>query len=128
MLILATKMSDYCIFFEALRQVLPLPLIIREHCLGCTYGYLSQTEHDFCLNTGYGMQIYYCLQEALERMDIQQLHNAVKKEIPTKDYTHLLKTIQSDKNMQLKFCQFLLNVNNEYNDILSLCYDYDNNY
>ncbi len=119
-------MMDYCSFFEALREVLPLSQIIRERCPGCIHGYLSQTEHDFCL-MGYGMKIYYCLQEALERTDIQKLDEMVKKTTQTKNYGYLLKTIQNDKNMQLKFCQFLFNVNNVYSDMFTMCYDHDNN-
>ena len=135
-------MSCGSMFFEALKEVLPLRQIIEEKCFGCSVHHPSQRQHDLCLMSGYGAQVLCCYKEALERVPRLQLMEALVRivEKSNTDFIDVfnklfikrdpLERIKHDTDLQLEFICFLLDKKKPLSGhnkerICSICYDFD---
>ena len=53
--------------------------LVKEHCTGCQRGSLSQREHE-CLTGDYKLQILMNLEEALSKIQIEEVFQKLKDE------------------------------------------------
>ncbi len=119
-------LSSQLLFFESVKKVLNLREIVQENCFGCMVNHPSQVQHDLCLMSGYGEQLYQCYQEALNRISRPALMKILIQMIEDSDTVTLselinelfiqkdpLGQIQNDIEMQYKFICFLLKIKDQ---------------
>ena len=106
-------------FYQALKEVLSLKSVIRENCSGCK-SLMVAKQHDLCMMTGYGLQLYQCVQEALNRVSRKRLMTVMLDLVKQSDtdfesvFSELflendpLEQIKYDTEKQLEFVCYLL--------------------
>ena len=50
-----------------------LSRVIKENCYGCIYDCPSQHDHDICCNPSFEEVLDQCLEEAISKVDVNQL-------------------------------------------------------
>jgi hypothetical protein len=66
------KMTCMKVLF-AKHVVLELPKVIEKKCYGCMINHPSQKQHDVCLQMNKTEQIWLCIDEALERINEEEI-------------------------------------------------------
>ena len=137
--------STRLFFYKALKEVFPINAVVKEKCFGCSVNHPSQDQHDLCLMSGYGMQVFNTYQEALLRVpraklmetlvDVVKHSNTDFVDVFTLLFTEYdpLERIKHDGEMQLEFVCFLLDKELPYHSsgidrtkIYAICAEYDN--
>ena len=131
-------------FYQALKEVLSLKQVIRENCSGCK-SVLTAKQHDLCMMTGYGLQLYHCVEEALNHVSRKRLMSVMLDLVKQSDsnfesvFNELfldndpLEQIKYDTEKQLEFVCYLLDkpvpvehtTNRNRMNMICCVYDYE---
>ena len=135
--------DERVLFYKALKKELQLEQVISENCFGCIVNHPSQRQHDLCLMSEYGEQVFRCYEQALSQVSRPKLMETLidlVQQSDTIDFMHVFKElfiqkdpleqIKYDSEMQLEFVSFLLDENKvisgtDRNKIYSICHGHD---
>lgn len=131
------------LFYQAVKEVFPLDAVVKTNCFGCSVNHPSQDQHDLCLMSGVGMQIFRCYKEALVRIPGRKLMETLVEVVDKSEMKFVdafdflfsesdpLEKLKHDGEMQLEFVCFLLekdipyDVRSSEGKIYSICSEHD---